>query len=195
MWAASARRQAWSATGMALLAAVFIIFTTLSMEVTKRVRQLAVLRAVGIGRAAIGGLEPKWPVPPDLGRGRAHRTGRLHRELGLRGDGRLVRDRHLAICELFRRDGNAVGRTVDEDGRRFWLGMGALSGWGVRPGHCRRPTRPAFPAPRRPSRSVNPPPVSSGFVPPSLTFCSCNTSGARRGPIFCCIRKVMIRAI
>ena len=56
MWAANARRQAWSATGMALLAAVFIIFTTLSMGVTERVRQLAVLRAVGLSRLQVAGI-------------------------------------------------------------------------------------------------------------------------------------------
>ncbi|MCS7304388.1 MAG: ABC transporter permease [Thermoguttaceae bacterium] len=55
-WAASARRQAWSATGMALLAAVFIIFTTLSMGVTERIRQLAVLRAVGLSRLQVAGI-------------------------------------------------------------------------------------------------------------------------------------------
>jgi len=55
-WAASARRQAWSATGLALLAAVFIIFTTLSMGVTERVRQLAVLRAVGLSRVQVAGI-------------------------------------------------------------------------------------------------------------------------------------------
>ncbi len=55
-WAQSARVQAWSATGMALLAAVFIIFTTLSMGVTERVRQLAVLRAVGLTRTQVAGM-------------------------------------------------------------------------------------------------------------------------------------------
>ena len=48
--ATSARRQAWAATGMSLLAALFIIFTTLSMGVSERVRQFAVMRAVGLTR-------------------------------------------------------------------------------------------------------------------------------------------------
>lgn len=50
MMAANAKKQAWAATGMSLLAALFIIFTTLSMGVHERVRQLAVIRAVGLTR-------------------------------------------------------------------------------------------------------------------------------------------------
>ena len=53
MMAANARRQAWAATGMSLLAALFIIFTTLSMGVTERIRQFAMLRAVGLSRRQI----------------------------------------------------------------------------------------------------------------------------------------------
>jgi putative ABC transport system permease protein len=53
---AGARRQAWAATGIALLAALFIIFTTLSMGVNERVRQLAVMRAVGLTRSQVAGL-------------------------------------------------------------------------------------------------------------------------------------------
>lgn len=48
--AANARRQAWAATGMSLLAALFIIFTTLSMGIHERIRQFAVMRAVGLTR-------------------------------------------------------------------------------------------------------------------------------------------------
>jgi putative ABC transport system permease protein len=48
--AAGARKQAWAATGMSLLAALFIIFTTLSMGVNERVRQFALMRAVGLTR-------------------------------------------------------------------------------------------------------------------------------------------------
>ncbi len=47
------RAQAYSATGMALLAAVFIIFTTLSMGVSERARELAVLRAVSLTRLQV----------------------------------------------------------------------------------------------------------------------------------------------
>jgi putative ABC transport system permease protein len=50
MMAANARRQAWAATGMSLLAALFIIFTTLSMGVHERIRQFAMMRAVGLTR-------------------------------------------------------------------------------------------------------------------------------------------------
>ncbi len=50
MMAANAKKQAWAATGMSLLAALFIIFTTLSMGVNERVRQFAVMRAVGLTR-------------------------------------------------------------------------------------------------------------------------------------------------
>lgn len=56
MMAANARRQAWAATGMALLAALFIIFTTLSMGVTERVRQFALMRAVGLTRRQVAGV-------------------------------------------------------------------------------------------------------------------------------------------
>jgi putative ABC transport system permease protein len=42
------RSQAYSATGISLLAALFIIFTTLSMGVNERIRQFAILRAVSL---------------------------------------------------------------------------------------------------------------------------------------------------
>ncbi len=47
---------AYSATGVALLAALFIIFTTLSMGVSERSRELAVLRAVGLTRGQVAGM-------------------------------------------------------------------------------------------------------------------------------------------
>jgi putative ABC transport system permease protein len=53
MMAANAKKQAWAATGMSLLAALFIIFTTLSMGVHERVRQFAMMRAVGLTRRQI----------------------------------------------------------------------------------------------------------------------------------------------
>jgi len=54
MSASGARKQAWAATGMSLLAALFIIFTTLSMGVHERVRQFAVMRAAGLTRLQVG---------------------------------------------------------------------------------------------------------------------------------------------
>ncbi len=54
MMAAGSRNQAWAATGMSLLAALFIIFTTLSMGVDERSRQFALLRAVGLTRWQVG---------------------------------------------------------------------------------------------------------------------------------------------
>jgi len=45
--------QAYSATGMSLMAALFIIFTTLSMGVNERIRQFAVMRAVALTRGQI----------------------------------------------------------------------------------------------------------------------------------------------
>ncbi|MEN6457833.1 MAG: FtsX-like permease family protein [Thermoguttaceae bacterium] len=53
MVARQSRQQAWAATGLSLLAALFIIFTTLSMGVTERVRQFAVMRAVGLTRGQV----------------------------------------------------------------------------------------------------------------------------------------------
>lgn len=47
------RAQAWSATGISLLASLFIIFTTLSMGVDERIRQFAVLRAVAFTKSQI----------------------------------------------------------------------------------------------------------------------------------------------
>ena len=47
------RTQALSATGIALLAALFIIYTTLSMGVHERSRQFAVLRAVALSKSHI----------------------------------------------------------------------------------------------------------------------------------------------
>jgi putative ABC transport system permease protein len=49
----SVRNQAYSATGISLLAALFIILTTLSMGVDERVRQFAVLRAVAFTKSQI----------------------------------------------------------------------------------------------------------------------------------------------
>lgn len=48
--------QAYSATGISLLAALFITFTTLSMGVSERARQFAVLRAVALTRSQIAGI-------------------------------------------------------------------------------------------------------------------------------------------
>jgi len=53
MMAARSRQQAWAATGMSLLAALFIIFTTLSMGVHERIRQFAMMRAVGLTRSQV----------------------------------------------------------------------------------------------------------------------------------------------
>lgn len=50
------RNQAYSATGLALLAALFIIFTALSMGVHERARQFAVLRAVALTPRQIAAL-------------------------------------------------------------------------------------------------------------------------------------------
>ncbi len=50
------RMQAHMATVVSMLAALFIIFSTLNMGVGERVRQLAILRAVGLTRAQIGGI-------------------------------------------------------------------------------------------------------------------------------------------
>lgn len=47
------KAQAYSATGIALLAALFIIFTTLSMGVSERARELAVLRAIGLTKSQV----------------------------------------------------------------------------------------------------------------------------------------------
>jgi len=48
--------QAYSATGLAALASVFIIFTTLSMGVTERTRQFALLRAIALTRWQVGAM-------------------------------------------------------------------------------------------------------------------------------------------
>lgn len=50
------KSQAYSATGISLLAALFIIFSTLSMGVDERIRQFAVLRAVSFTKAQIGAM-------------------------------------------------------------------------------------------------------------------------------------------
>lgn len=56
MMATRTKQEAWAATGLSLLAALFIIFTTLSMGVTERVRQFAVMRAVGLTRGQVAGV-------------------------------------------------------------------------------------------------------------------------------------------
>ncbi|MBR4673234.1 MAG: FtsX-like permease family protein [Victivallales bacterium] len=45
--------QAWSTIGIVILASVFIIFTTLSMGVSAKIRQLAMLRTVGFTKGQI----------------------------------------------------------------------------------------------------------------------------------------------
>ena len=52
----SIRGQALSATGISLLAALFIIFTTLNMGVDERIRQFAMLRAVSLTKAQVGAM-------------------------------------------------------------------------------------------------------------------------------------------
>jgi putative ABC transport system permease protein len=56
MSAQNARNQAYSATGLSLVASLFIIFSTLSMGVNERIRQLAMMRAVAMTRAQVAGL-------------------------------------------------------------------------------------------------------------------------------------------
>lgn len=48
--------QAWAATGMASLAAIAIIFSTLSMGVTERIREFAMLRAIALTRTQIASI-------------------------------------------------------------------------------------------------------------------------------------------
>jgi putative ABC transport system permease protein len=52
----SVRGQALSATGISLLAALFIIFTTLNMGVDERIRQFAMLRAVSLTKVQVGAM-------------------------------------------------------------------------------------------------------------------------------------------
>lgn len=52
----STKNQAYAATGLALLAGFFIIFATLSMGVSERMRQLAILRAVAWTQSQVAGL-------------------------------------------------------------------------------------------------------------------------------------------
>lgn len=54
--AEGARKQAYFVTALSILASAFIIFTTLSMGVNERARQLAVLRAVGLKRGQVARL-------------------------------------------------------------------------------------------------------------------------------------------
>lgn len=54
--AEGARKQAYFVTAFAILASAFIIFTTLSMGVNEKSRQLAVLRAVGLRRSQVASL-------------------------------------------------------------------------------------------------------------------------------------------
>ncbi len=54
--ASSAKMQSYSATGMSLMASIFIILTTLSMGVSERSRQFAMLRAVALTRMQIAGM-------------------------------------------------------------------------------------------------------------------------------------------
>ena len=54
--ARNVRMQSYGATGIALLAALLVIFSTLNMGVTERARQLAMLRAVTLTRAQVAGL-------------------------------------------------------------------------------------------------------------------------------------------
>jgi len=52
----SQRSQAWAATGMASMAAVFIIFSTLSMGVSERAREFAMLRAIALTKGQLAGI-------------------------------------------------------------------------------------------------------------------------------------------
>lgn len=50
------RGQAWMATGLALLSALFIIFATLSMGVEERINQLSLLRAVAFSKSQVAAM-------------------------------------------------------------------------------------------------------------------------------------------
>lgn len=50
------RGQAWMATGISLLASLFIIFSTLSMGVQERIRELAMLRAVACTKTQVAAM-------------------------------------------------------------------------------------------------------------------------------------------
>lgn len=52
--AQNVRLQSYASTGVALVVSLLVIFCTLSMGVTERVRQYAVLRAIALTRAEIG---------------------------------------------------------------------------------------------------------------------------------------------
>jgi putative ABC transport system permease protein len=54
--AAQVRNQAYAATGISLLAALFVILTTLSMGVDERIRQFAMLRAVALTRLQVAAM-------------------------------------------------------------------------------------------------------------------------------------------
>lgn len=54
--AENVKLQAEMATGVSMLAALFIVFSTLNMGVGERVRQLAILRAVALTRGQVGAL-------------------------------------------------------------------------------------------------------------------------------------------
>jgi putative ABC transport system permease protein len=54
--AESVRGQALSATGISLVAALFIIFSTLNMGVDERIRQFAMLRAVSLTKVQVGAM-------------------------------------------------------------------------------------------------------------------------------------------
>lgn len=54
--ARATRNQSYAATAVSLLAALFIIFTALSMGVSERRRELAVLRSIGMSRAQVARL-------------------------------------------------------------------------------------------------------------------------------------------
>lgn len=54
--AENVRTQAYTSTGIALLAALFLVFSTLNIGVAERIRQFAVLRAVALTRLQVGAL-------------------------------------------------------------------------------------------------------------------------------------------
>ena len=95
-----------------LLVASIGVINAVMASIRARRWEMGVMRAMGVTRFGLFRLI--------LAEAAARRIGGLLVELRIRGDGGLVRDRHITLCQLFRRNGNPSGNSVAKIGLWFW---------------------------------------------------------------------------
>lgn len=163
--AENVRTQAYTATGIALLAALFLVFSTLNIGVAERIRQFAVLRAVALTRLQIGALVAiESLVFATVGFLGGVAVGHL-----------VVQAAARASAHLFRANGAAVGPHSLSLAAACTYGGALLAAiWPILRATRVRPMDALAPRSDAPARRLSPPLVALGLlllaVHPLVTF-------------------------